>query len=112
MGYKIKWAKVMDTEIMLDSIYMHSQDVVAREIEGELIIIPLTSGIGDIGDEIYTLNETGRAIWQALDGKKSLQEVITSLEADYEAKDDAIEMDVQGLVAELLRRKMLVSVTR
>lgn len=101
----------METEILLNSIYIPSEDVVAREIEGELIIVPLTSGIGDMGDEIYTMNETGRAIWKALDGKKNLQEVITSLKSEFEAKEDAIETDVQGLVAELLRRKMLVSVT-
>lgn len=52
----------METEIVLDSIYFLSQDVVARDIEGELIIVPLTSGIGDSEDEIFTLNDTGRAI--------------------------------------------------
>lgn len=102
----------MGYEILLNSVYVPSQDVVAREIEGELIIIPLTSGIGDMGDEIYTLNETGRAIWQSLDGKMSLREVIASLMAEFEANDKEIETDVQGLVAELLGRKMLVSVTR
>jgi hypothetical protein len=101
----------METEILLNSIYVPSQDIVAREIEGELIIIPLTSGIGDMGDEIYTLNETGRAIWQALDGKKNLLEVIASLKAEFEAEGNAIETDVQGLVSELLRRRMLASVT-
>lgn len=102
----------MEIKVLLNSVYVPSQDVVAREIEGELIIIPLTSGIGDLGDELYTLNETGRAIWQSLDGKRSLQEVIASLKDEFEASNDDIEKDVPGLVAELLRRKMLVSVTR
>ena len=33
-----------------------------REIEGELIIVPLVAGIGDADDELFTLNETGKAI--------------------------------------------------
>ena len=96
----------------IDSAYYTSEDVVARDIEGELVIIQLTSGIGDMEDEIYTLNETGRAIWKSLDGKRSLREVAKILESEYEASPDEIEYDVIGLASELVRRKMLVLVQR
>jgi len=46
----------MDVKISLDSAYAVSEDVVAREIEGQVIIVPLTAGIGDMEDELYTLN--------------------------------------------------------
>jgi len=39
-----------------DSVYAVSDDVVAREIEGEIIIVPLVAGIGDLEDELFTLN--------------------------------------------------------
>ena len=48
----------MESTVSLDDVYTLSQDVVAREIEGELIIVPLISGIGDIDDALYTLNPT------------------------------------------------------
>jgi len=48
------------TEIRMEAAYIPSEDVVAREIEGELIIVPLAAGIGDLEDELYTLNETGK----------------------------------------------------
>ena len=51
-------------ELMLDAKCTPSEDVVAREIEGDVIIVPLVSGIGDEDDELYTLNPTGQAIWQ------------------------------------------------
>ena len=57
-------------DIKLDLIYVPSEDVVARIIEDEIIIVPLVAGIGDADEELYTMNETGRAIWQRLDGKK------------------------------------------
>jgi hypothetical protein len=50
------------TDIELSKIYEPSEDIVARVIEGELIIVPLVAGIGDLEDELFTLNETGRAI--------------------------------------------------
>jgi hypothetical protein len=99
----------METDVVtLDSAYILSEDVVARNIEGELIIVPLTSGIGDMEDEIYTLNETGKAIWEKLDGQKSLREVIKFLEAEFDATPEEIEGDVLGLVGELLKRRMVV----
>ena len=98
----------MENEVVLDSIYFLSPDVVARDIDGELIIVPLTSGIGDFDDEIFTLNETGCAIWRSLDGKKSLKEVAQSLEMEFVATPGEIETDVVGLVKELAKRKMVV----
>ncbi len=96
--------------IKRDAVYAVSDDVVAREIEGEIIIVPLVAGIGDLEDELFTLNETGKAIWDRLDGRRSLYDIITELGKDYQAPPEEIEADVLGLVAELVRRRMLVAV--
>jgi hypothetical protein len=93
-----------------DAVYAVSEDVVAREIEGEIIIVPLVGGIGDLEDELFTLNETGKAIWDRLDGRRSLNDVIAELTAEYQAPPGEIESDVLGLAAELVRRRMLVAV--
>ncbi len=95
-------------ELMLEAKYMPSEDVVAREIEGELIIVPLVAGIGDMEDELYTLNETGKAIWSRLDGQRALRAVAEELATEFSAPPGEIEKDVLGLMTELARRKMLV----
>jgi len=97
------------TEIRMEAAYIPSEDVVAREIEGELIIVPLAAGIGDTDDELYTMNETGKALWARLDGKRTLREIARGLAEEYEAPPGEIEEDVRGLVAELVRRRMLVA---
>jgi hypothetical protein len=102
----------METKTYLDVSYAPSEDIVAREIEGELIIVPLVSGIGDIEDELYTLNKTGRAIWDRLDGQKSLRDVVEELSLEFEAPGVEIEKDVVGLVSELLKRKIVVEVEK
>ena len=102
----------MEVKVGLESIYAPSEDVVAREIEGELIIVPLVAGIGDMEDELFTLNETGRAIWDRLDGQKSLKDVVEELYAEFEAPAGEIERDVMGFVEELLKRRMLVEISR
>ena len=35
----------METQVKLNTVYSHSDEVVARDIEGELIIVPLASVI-------------------------------------------------------------------
>jgi hypothetical protein len=101
----------MTTKIELDAIYSPSEDIVAREIEGEMIIVPLYSGIGDSEDELFTLNETGRAIWNLLDGKQTIKQIITSLNAEYNAPEKEIENDALGLLTELLKRRIVVEKT-
>ena len=97
--------------IRMVAVYVPSEYIVAREIEGELIIVPLVAGIGDLEDELFTLNETGKAIWDRLDGETSLAEVVAALAQEYNASPGEIERDVRGLVEELVRRRMLVEFT-
>ena len=85
-----------------------SDEIVAREIEGELIIVPLASGIGDMEDELFTLNETGRAIWDLLDGKRSLREIAGELAGQYDAPEADIAEDVSGLAVELYKRRIII----
>lgn len=89
-------------------VYIPSEDIVAREIEGELIIVPLVAGIGDMEDELFTLNETGRVIWDHLDGISSLHEIVEFLIQKYDAEAGRIENDVLGLVSELVKRRILI----
>ena len=98
----------MKINVNLNSAYAPSDDVVAREIEGEIIIVPLVAGIGDMEDELYTLNQTGKAILDLLDGKRDLQEIVAVLTLEYDAAPAEIEQDVLGIVAELFRRRMLI----
>jgi hypothetical protein len=100
----------MEPKVNLNVIYVPSDDVVAREVQGEFIIIPITSGVGD-EDEIFTLNETGRAIWDRLDGKRTLKDIVTGLSEEFEAPLEEIEKDVLGLIEELLKRKMLADLS-
>jgi hypothetical protein len=98
----------MDPKVELDAKYAPSDDIVAREIEGELIIVPISSGVGDMEAELFTLNETGKAVWKRLDGTNDLRSVIGSLAGEFEAPRGEIEEGVLGLVGELLKRRMLV----
>ncbi len=97
----------MEIQVTMDTICAPSEDVVARQIEGDIIIVPLVAGIGDGDDELYTLNETGQAIWQELDGQRTLGEVAASLTQEFSSSSEEINTDVLGFARELTRRGFL-----
>lgn len=99
----------MASRLDLNSVCVPSQDVVAREIEGEIVIVPVAAGIGDAEDELYTLNETGQAIWQKLDGRRALKEVAACLANEFTSPLSQLEADVLGFAGELARRGILVT---
>lgn len=97
----------MSIRVAGTTVCVRSHNVVAREIEGDIIIIPLVAGVGDAGDELYALNETGRAIWQRLDGHRTLADVVCALEDEFDTAREDIEPDVMGFAAEMVRMGLL-----
>ena len=67
----------------LTKCYSKDNDLVTRDISGETIIVPIKNKVGDL-DSIYTLNEVGSAIWELIDGKKSVSEIAEAVCNTYE----------------------------
>ncbi|MCK5099101.1 MAG: PqqD family protein [Desulfobacteraceae bacterium] len=88
--------------------YFRNKDVIVREIEGEYLMVPIASGIGDMEDEMYTLNKTGVAIWKKLSPEKTLKTIIDELCQEYDANKKKITADVFGLIEELFKRKIIL----
>jgi hypothetical protein len=93
------------------SIYVRSEEVLSREIGGDLMLVSLAEAVADIEDGLFALNETGREIWASLDGKKTLGDIAAYLAEEFDVPVREIERDVAGLAGELFKRKMIVEVT-
>ena len=100
----------MSDGVSQEQVFKPSGDVVVRDIEGQLVIVPLTAGVGDLEAELFSLNETGRAVWERLDGHRSVSDVVAELEAEYEDPEGEIAGHVSGLLTELSKRGMVVDV--
>ena len=100
----------MNKKLVIDSVYAKSENVVARDIQGELIIIPIISDMPDKGDEIFTVNATGRIIWDKIDGKRKLNDIVEDLITEFKEDAKGIERDTLGFTNELFKRKMIVEV--
>lgn len=94
----------MSKIINLDKTYIHSQNVLFKEIGDELVLVPFSEGIGKIDEAVYSLNKTGHDVWNRLSGESSLAEVVDQLAELYEARRETIENDVISLIQDLVQK--------
>ena len=73
---------------------------VTRRIGHDTIVVPLASGVGDL-NSVYTLNETGAAIWQMVRAGLAVPEIVADLCRNYDVAQETATQDVLDLIAEL-----------
>jgi Coenzyme PQQ synthesis protein D (PqqD) len=81
----------------LKSILSQSASIVTRKTGNEYVLVPITNNIADM-NSVYTLNETGAFIWEQIDGKRSIGEIITAVTAEYDIDFRNAEADVFSFV--------------
>jgi hypothetical protein len=84
-----------------DQIFARSRSVVSRRVAGETLIVPIRGKVGDLAS-IYSFNETGSLIWQALESPKSLAELIDAVEAEYSVEREQAECDATLFLNDML----------
>lgn len=77
----------------LKSIPVHSKSVVTTRTGDEYVLVPVANDIADM-NSMYTLNETGAFIWEHIDGKNSVEDIITELTRVYDINYETAENDV------------------
>jgi len=82
-------------------VYNKSKDIVTREIEGEVILVPVVSEAPEM-DSIYVLNETSAFIWNLLDGKNSLDNILDRMTNTYEVTRERARKDIEDFINTLL----------
>jgi hypothetical protein len=81
---------------------------VSRTIAGDVIIVPVRGGVGDL-DAIFTLNSVGATIWKLIDGGTPIERLAAAVSLEYEVSQAAASADVQEFVELLTRKGLLVA---
>ncbi len=79
--------------VQLNDVFRQADNIVTRKVMDETLLVPTSGELASM-DNLYTLNETGAFIWQALDGTRSLAEISDMLEQQYDAPADVIASDL------------------
>jgi len=88
-------------DVSLDAALKVSSDVVFRELDGEAIVLNLATGV------YFGLDPVGTRMWQLIDQRGRLQDVVTVMCDEYDAPAAQIERDLVALVAELVRMGLM-----
>jgi hypothetical protein len=91
---------------MLDTVPRKSESSVFRKIGDECILVPVASSVADV-NSIFSLNETGAAIWDLIDGKRNLRDIVAEIEGEFEVQGQEVEADVISLIRELFEAKLI-----
>lgn len=67
----------------------------------QTVIVSLTSGY------LYTCNDTTHSFLKALDGQKTLRQVIAAMADEYDVGRDKLRTDMMALAEKLLREKLV-----
>ena len=81
----------------LQSVLSHSPSVVTRKTGNEYVLVPVSDNVADM-DSVYTLNETGAFIWELIDGKKCVSDLVSALAEEYKIDIKTAEVDVLSFI--------------
>ncbi|RYD67827.1 MAG: PqqD family protein [Sphingomonadales bacterium] len=83
------------------SILNLSDDAVAAEVSGEIVLISISNG------RYFGLDSIGSDIWRRIEGGKSLEALCDELCDSYDGDAATIRQETQALVETLLGRGLL-----
>lgn len=82
-------------------IYSKDDTIVGRRLDDEIILVPVRRNIGDLNN-IYVLNDVGARIWELIDGKREVSEIIGIIKEEFDSPED-VERDVIEFITDLER---------
>ncbi len=86
----------------LEDRFRKSEDVVSREVAGEMVLLNLSSG------QYFGLDSVGSRVWEALDNEPcALADVCAAIAAQFDASPEIIERDVIALMHELSEKALV-----
>ena len=93
--------------LSLDTVLAHSPDVAARLVGGRVVLAPLHAAPGTDLDDLFSLSASGQAVWEALDGRKPLRDVLQVVGQRFSMSPDVIQDDVFDFASDLLEKRMV-----
>ena len=91
----------MKQELSLSSYMRIPDGVLSRDLQGEVVILDLKTGV------YFGLDPVGTRIWHLLQEHQSLQKVLDSLVEEYEVTEAQCMEDLISFVAQIRERGLV-----
>ncbi|MBB3034359.1 PqqD family peptide modification chaperone [Alteriqipengyuania lutimaris] len=87
-----------------ERVYVPAHDVLVSDIDDTKVLMSIERG------QFVELNATGSAIWERLDGKKSVGEIVRELQTLYDIPQEACEAQVCAFLTDLRDHSLIAPV--
>ncbi len=81
-----------------------NKDIVWRNLAGEAVLLNPHNG------KYFGLNAVGCSFWEKIDGERTVDEIIDLLLAEYNVDRETLERDINELVSNLEKTRIISSV--
>jgi hypothetical protein len=85
-----------------DTVYVRNDRVVSRKIVDELILVPIRQSVAEM-ETLYTLNEVGARVYELIDGKRPVKDIVSAIVTEFEVTPETAEADVKEFIEQLLQ---------
>lgn len=86
--------------------FVRNQDVVSRLIDGELIVVPIRRGVGDM-NSLYTLNPVGSVLWEFMAERHTLPEMVDHVCQEFEVSSAQATQDIESFLVSMMQEKLI-----
>jgi hypothetical protein len=84
--------------------YKINPNLTTRIIEGELVLLNVNKG------DFYSLNETGKIIFENIKNNKNKNEIIQELNKNYTiSNSDSLENDIDEIITDFINENIILS---
>lgn len=87
-------------------IYPCRKPVPWRALDTEALVVDVKTGV------LYPLNSVAARIWQLCDGERTLEDILATLAAEFDAEEATIRADAQRFIDELANARLISLVER
>jgi hypothetical protein len=94
----------------LEARFIRNREVVSRQIEGELVIVPIRRGVGDL-NSLYTLNSVGSILWEFMTEEHTVPEMVNRVCDEFEVTSKQAQADIQEFLGSMLEEKLIQPVS-
>ena len=77
----------------IESLFHLKSKFVTREVENELIVVPLSANVAQM-NELFTLNETAKVIWENLNEGTDMSALIQTITDTFDIDRHTAEKDI------------------
>jgi len=85
----------------LNKKVIFAETVFAQEVDGEMVLLDMNS------ENYFGLDAVGTDIWQAIQEKETLQEVLETLLEQYDVEEDVLKKDLLAFVEKLKESELI-----